>query len=177
MPHLKRIACSALLAALITATATAAEPQPVPNDFKIVVRYGPGYSNWLSWQDTITADGKVIQDIGPSRSSDERSRKEAQLTKEDVAALYAQVRKADFFTLKEQYRGKVTDNPTLILEVTADGKTHKVLLYGHRRLTEKEDQDAADRFLGVWSEVLRKVPAPNPEQKPDLYKPGQYGKK
>jgi len=51
-----------------------------------------------------------------------------------------------------------------------------VLLYGHRFLREKEDQEAADRFLGVWSEVLKKVPAPNEDQKVDLYKPGNYAK-
>jgi hypothetical protein len=39
------------------------------------------------------------------------------------------------------------------------------------------DQDAVYRFLGVWSEVISKVPTPNPDQKPDPYKPGDYGKK
>jgi hypothetical protein len=34
-----------------------------------------------------------------------------------------------------------------------------------------------DRFLGVWCEVIKKAPAPNADQKPDLYKPGDYGNK
>jgi hypothetical protein len=73
-----------------------------------------------------------------------------------------------------QYKATVTDLATLVLEVTAGKKIHRVLVYGHNFLTAKEDQDAVDRFLGVWSEVLRAVLAPNPDQKPDQYRPGKY---
>jgi hypothetical protein len=166
------------LAASFVAVASAGGSPVVPDDFKIVARYGPGYSNWLRWQYTIGADGKVVQDIGPGgRGGGERSQKQAKLSKDAVGALFARVMEADFFKLKGQYKAKVTDNPTLVLEVTVNKKTHRVLVYGYRHLREKEDQDAVDRFLGVWCEVLRKVPAPNRDQKPDLYKPGNYGKK
>jgi hypothetical protein len=149
-----------------------------PDDFRIVARYAPGYSNWLRWQYTITADGKVAQDIGPGgRSGGERSEQQTKLSKDDIGALFAKVKGAHFFKLKAQYKGEVTDEPTLVLEVTMDEKTHQVLVYGYRHLKEKEDQNAVDRFLSVWSEVIRKVPAPNPDQKPDLYKPGNYGRK
>ena len=168
IPLLVLLACSS--------AAPAADPPAVPDDFKMVVRFGPGYSDWLSWRYTITADGKVAQEIGPGGRGNppERTEKETKLKKDEVAALFAKVKEADFFKLKEQYKGKVTDQATLILEITADKKTHTVKLYGHRFLREKEDQDAADRFLSVWSEVLRKLPAPNPDQKVDLYKPGNY---
>jgi hypothetical protein len=173
----KTIALLGLLFFLFAVGVAADQPLP-PEDFKIVARYGPGYSNWLRWQYTITADGKVAQDIGPGgRGGGERSEKQTKLSKEELGALFAKVKETDFFKLKEQYKGKVTDNPTLVLEVTMDKKTHRVLVYGYRHLTAKEDQDAVDRFLGVWSEVIRKVPAPNPDQKPDQYKPGNYGKK
>jgi Domain of unknown function (DUF6438) len=162
----------------LTVAAAADDPPAVPADFQIVATYGPGYSNWLSWKYSITADGKVVQDIGKGgRGGGEPSQKETTLKKEEVAALFAKVKEAEFFKLNEQYKGKVTDQATLILEITADKKTHKVLLYGQRFLKEKEEQDAADRFLSVWSEVLKKVPAPNADQKPDLYQQGNYGKK
>ncbi|MFO0969171.1 MAG: hypothetical protein U0793_26755 [Gemmataceae bacterium] len=162
----------------LVAVASAKDPAPVPPDFKLVAGYGPGYSSWLRWQYTISADGKVAQDIGPGgRGGGERVEKETTISAKDVVALFAKVKEADFFTLKEQYKGKVTDNPTLVLEVTMEKKTHKVLVYGHRHLRAKEDQDDADRFLAVWAEVIRKVPAPNPEQKPEMYKPGAYVKK
>jgi hypothetical protein len=161
-----------------SAAAPAADPPEVPDDFRIVARYGPGYSNWLRWEYTITADGKVTQDIGPGgRGGGERSTKETKLSKDDIGALYSKVKEADFFKLNEQYKAKVTDQATLVLEVTMDKKTHKVLVYGYRHLREKEDQDAVDRFLSVWVEVLKKVPAPNADQKPEMYKPGDYGKK
>jgi hypothetical protein len=178
MPVYKSIV-GLVLTAILVAVAFAADPPAVPDDFKLMARFAPGYSNWLSWRYTITADGKVAQVIGPGgRGGGERTEKEDKITKEDVVAIVAKVKDADFFKLKEQYKGKATDQATLVLEVTQDKKTHQVLLYGPRFLREKEDQDAADRFLAVWAEVLRKVPAPNPDQKPEMYKPGNYaGKK
>jgi Domain of unknown function (DUF6438) len=176
MLFLKTIAVLGLVASVF-AVASATGSPGAPDDFKIVARYGPGFSNWLRWQYTITADGKVAQDIGPGgRGGGERSEKQTTLSKDDIEALFAKVKGAEFFNLKEQYKGKVTDHPTLALEVTMDKKTHQVLVYGYQHLKEKEDQNAVDRFLGVWSEVIRKVPAPNPDQTPELYKPGNYGK-
>jgi hypothetical protein len=170
------IAVPGLVACLFT-IAPAKGASGTPDDFKIVARFEPGFINWLRWQDTITADGKVVQDIGPGRRGGERSEKQTELSKDDIAALVAKVKEADFFQLREQYKARVTDHPTLVLEVTMDKKTHRVLVYGYQRLKEKEDQKAVDRFLSVWSEVIRKVPAPNPAQKPDLYKPSNDGKK
>jgi len=164
---------------LIGTTISAANPPAVPGDFRIMAKLGTGYSNWLAWQTTISADGKVVQHIGKGGrggGGGEPMDKEAKLAQEDVTALFAKVKDADFFKLKEQYRGKVTDMATLRLEITADKKTHAVLLYAPRFLTEKADQDAADRFLGIWQEVLKKVPAPNEKQTPELYKPGVYRK-
>jgi hypothetical protein len=173
----KTIALLGLVGSL-SAVASATGSPRAPDDFKIVARYAPGYSNWLGWRYTITADGNVAQDIGPGgRGGGERSTKQTKLSRNDIDALFAKVKGADFFKLKEQYRAKVTDNPTLVLEVTMDKKAHKVLVYGHRHLRDKEDQKAADRFLAVWSEVIRKVPAPNPNQTPDMYQPGNYFKK
>lgn len=145
----------------------AADPPAIPADFKIVARYQPGLSSWVGWHDTIAADGKVIQATTGGRASPKASEKQLNLSKDEIASLLAKVKESDFFGLKEQYRAVVTDHPTLILEVTLDGKTHKVEVYGHRLLTDKDDQTAVKRFLQVWSEVLRKVPSPNPEQKPE----------
>ncbi len=173
-----RLSLLIVLFALGAVTLTAADDPPaVPEDFKIVARFGPGYSDWLPWETTVTTDGKAVLDVRRGRSGGEPVQKESTLKKEDVAALFTKVKEAEFFKLKEQYKGKVTDQATLILEITADKKTHKVSLYGQRFLKEKEDQDAADRFLGVWSEVLKKVPAPNEKQTVELYKPGNYNTK
>jgi hypothetical protein len=164
----------------LAAGLAAPAPRPadmVPDDFKIVARYGPGYSDWKGWTFTITSDGKVEQKITGGRGGGEPMEKQATLKKEDVADLLTKVKDAGFFKLKERYAARVTDNATLFLEITMDGKTHKVALYAYPHLKEKDDQEAADRFLKIWAEVLRKVPAPNPEQTPELYKPGNYRNK
>jgi hypothetical protein len=146
----------------------------VPDDFKLVALFGPGYSDLLPWKTTITADGKVLQNVYGGRRGGKESKNEAALTKDDVAKLAGLVEKADFFKLKPRYAAKVTDQATLTLEVTANKQTHKVAVYGQTRIQGKEDRDAVDRFLSVWGEVLRKVPAPNPGQTADKYKPGNY---
>jgi hypothetical protein len=169
----------ALLAVVFFGSAGVAagqEKPAVPDDFQIVARYGPGYSPLLAWKTTITADGKVVQDV-PRRGGKESDTKEVKLTKDDVAAIYAKVKDGDFFKLDERYAAKVTDHPTLYLEVTAGKKTHKVAVYAHRRIQGEANRAAVDRFLGVYAEVLRKAPSPNKEETPDWYKPGDYAKK
>jgi len=148
----------------------------VPEDFKIVALYGPGFSDWLSWKYIITADGNVAQEIGPGRFTNKRSEKQTKLSKDDIAILFTKVKEADFFKLKARYVANVTDNEDLVLEVTMNKKTYQVSVYGYEFLKEKEDQAAVDRFLSIWSAVIRKVPAPNPKQTPDEYQRGKKHK-
>jgi len=156
---------SALICVFSACTLLAADDKKdVPADFKIVAQYGAGYSDWESWRYTISGDGKVAKEVFGLKDTKDESR----LTKEDLKALIAKVEEVDFFALKESYEYEVTDNPSLILTVTLNGKTHRVSVYAPGHLKENKE---VKRFLQVWSEVLRTAPSPNPEQKPDLYKP------
>ncbi len=137
------------------------DKKAIPADFEIVAEYYPGHSRWKRWKTTITADGKVDQVF-------QGSTKESRLTEKDLHDLIGKVEEADFFALKGRYEVNATDCPTLLLTVTRDKKTHKVAVYGSDFL--KNDKEVR-RFLPLWTEVLSKVPSPNPEQKPELYKP------
>ena len=53
------------------------------------------------------------------------TKKESKLSQDDIKAILAKVKEADFFALKERYEVGVTDNPTLILRITHDKKTHE----------------------------------------------------
>jgi hypothetical protein len=162
---------------LCLSTPAPAAAQPVPDDFKIVARYGPGFSDWRSWTTTITSDGTALQRVGPGgRGGGELSEKKSSLSKDDLKALLSRVKEADFFKLKERYRGTATDQATLTLEVTVDKKTHKVAVYGFAFIRDKKEQDEVNRFLTVWVEILKKVHSPNPERI-ELYKAGGGGKK
>jgi hypothetical protein len=159
----------AVLAIVVFSCGTnrSADPPAIPADFKVVARYQPGLSSWHGWQDSIMADGKAAQVTTPGRNTGGKpTEKELNLSKDEIASLLAKVKESGFYGLREQYRASVTDLPTLILEVTLDKKTQKVEVYG-RRMSDKDDQEAVERFLQVWSEVLRKVPSPNPAQKPE----------
>jgi hypothetical protein len=136
----------------------------IPGNFQIVAEFFPGLTRSKRWKTTITADGKVVQKTrGPKEES-----KESRLTEKDLRDLLGKLEEADFFALKEDYAVDATDCPTLLVTVTRDKKTHKVAVYGDDFLRSNKE---VGRFLQVWSELLRKVPSPNPAQKPELYKP------
>jgi len=135
----------------------------IPGDLKIVAQYGAGHSDWRSWKSTITADGQASQEIFDWPES---TRKAFKLSPGDLVDLLDQIDKAEFSKLKERYEANITDHPTLILEITADKKTHRVSIYAREAVKERDD---VERFLKVWREFLKKVPSPNPEQKSELY--------
>jgi hypothetical protein len=135
--------------------------QSVPNNLKIVAQYGAGHSAWSSWKYTITGDGKVIEDI--IEESGKRHEMNRTISDQNVDDLIAKVEEATFEELREFYGFRVTDNPSLSLSITRNGKTHKVRVYAPDYLTEDKQ---VQRFLRVWDEILRKVPSPNPKQKP-----------
>jgi hypothetical protein len=141
-----------------------AEDNPLPCDFKINAEYGAGYSSWTSWEVTITGDGRVLQEYFDEKQVKKRS----SISKADLRALWVKINEASFFKLQPEYSVDVEDNPTLIMTITANKMTHRVMVYAPDHL---EDHKDVKRFFRVWSEVLKKVPSPNPDQKPDLYKP------
>jgi hypothetical protein len=134
-----------------------ADQTTVPADFKIVARFYPGFSPLQPWENIITGDGKVS---GYSKTS--------KLSEDDLRALLAKIKEADYFALKERYTYAVTDSSTLVLTVTLDKKTHKVEVYAHEDLRKDNE---VKRFLKVWSEVLRRAPSRFPEQTPERYEP------
>jgi hypothetical protein len=137
------------------------DKKAIPADFEIVAEYYPGFSRWKRWETTITADGKVAQ-------VSQVSAKESRLTERDLHDLLEKVEEADFFALEELYEEYVYDLATLKVTVTRNNKFRKVSVYG---AGPNKNAKEVTRFLRVWTEILRKVPSTNPEQKPELYKP------
>ncbi len=133
-----------------------------PNNLEIVAQFFPGKSDRKPWKCTITADGKVVREF----VADEE--KESQLTRADLKDLLDKIEEADFFTLKKRYNSLWIDSSTIVLKITRNKKTHEVEV--HAPGLQKKDEDVR-RFLKIWAEILRKVPAPDAEQKPADYMP------
>src|SRR5947208_10488674 len=134
-----------------------AETDHVPNDFKLSARYSPGYSNWKPWKAAITADGKVSQEIQAGRSGKEGpSQKTFTLTTSELQQLVAAVQASEFYSLKTNYSYPITDNPTLTLKLTMDGRSREVSVYAPHHL---KDNREVKRFFKVWNEVLKHVPS------------------
>lgn len=149
---------------LLPMTGTAAESDTVPSDFKLCAEFHPGFSDWKPWKVTVTADGKALKGL-PHAWVDNGtpSEKILTLTAKDVRDLLTAVRASRFFTLKGLYAYACTDESRLILQVTLNGDVHEVEVYAPGQL---KDNDGVKKFLEVWNEVLRKVPAPNAKQTP-----------
>lgn len=145
----------------LVAACESRDQQRIPTDLKIVAQYYPGSSSWKPWRYTIAGDGKVVREIGGVTAN------ESHLTLDDLKDLLVTIKEAGFFSLKERYDYNVTDCPTLVLKITRDKKAHDVAVYAPDFLRKDE---AVRRFLRIWAEILKKVPAPNPEQKPERYK-------
>jgi hypothetical protein len=148
-----------LLVALIVPVRAAADAAAVPSDFKLVAEYGPGLSAGKPWTVTIEADGTGVQKIygqGASETS-------FTLPPDALADLWSSVTESRFFLLAGAYSPDVTDKSTLVLRVRQNEASHEVVVYAPRNLQGNED---VKRFLQVWNAVLRKVPSPNPEQRP-----------
>ena len=140
-----------------------ADSNTVLNDFKIVAKYKPGYSDWKPWKVTITGDGNVIQETYVFDDKDEKTTlKSYSLSRDDLKEIITEIKESNFMSLSKKFDYKVTDNPTLILTVTIERKTHQVIVYAP---SHSKQNNEVKRFLDVWNKVLKKVPPPNPEQK------------
>ena len=136
----------------------------IPPDLRIEAHYEADYSRprsrTRSWKVTIAGDGKAVQAFADRGGNTKR---ELSLTRRDLQDLLNKAREADFFALPENTGPRVLHAPTLILKITANKKTHRVSV---SEPSPRKDEESINRFMDVWSEVLRKVPPPNPDQKP-----------
>lgn len=112
-----------------------------------------------NWECRITADGRVARRFGyPTKEP-------GSLPEAAVRDLVAAIAAARFAELRASYDAGLTDQPWRALTVTIGGQRHRVVIEGRPR-----EQDVA-RFERVWSEVLKKVPPPNPDEAPDRRAP------
>ena len=143
-----------------------AEPKhgPVPSDLRVTIHDYPGLSDWKPFETTIAADGSVVQTVyihGQEREA--RSR----IPLRSVARLYAEIQKADFFSLAEKYLTDAEDCATYVITVRANGRRHQVKFATCFRKPGTEAD--SKRFVKVWAAALRAFPSPNPEQKSESY--------
>ena len=146
-----------------------AQTNGVPQDFKSVATYfdgariinlidGSGTKNWTL---TISADGKARWKV------EEDLKRPISLPQDDLREIITSIKESDFFTLPGRHMPSTDvcltfDIPSLILEVTMDGKSHKIIIDA----PGNGDCGASDvaviqRFGLVWSTVLEKFPSPN----------------
>jgi hypothetical protein len=142
----------------------------IPSDFRIVAQYGAGFmSDWKSWKNTITGDGNVIQETHIFSGGEWKTiPRRTAVSSKDIRELIAKVDEVRFDALPKRKSYSVTDNPTLALTITRNRQTHEAGVYAPHHL--KADHEV-QRLLRLWTEILRKVPSPNPDDKPELWEP------
>lgn len=84
----------------------------------------PAYSVEVRGDGAVTYRGKGFVLITGEHHS--------RISKDTVQELFAKFRKADFFSLKDEYRAGITDNPTETTSIEFDGRKKQVIDYvGH----------------------------------------------
>lgn len=137
------------------------------NDFLLKAQYGAGHSNWKSWIINIQGNGDVKQEVYDGDN------KTLKLSVKQIQELIKLVNKKKFFDLNNSYEPsvKVTDLPTLILEIELSGKKQKVRIYGNEHILTSDEKISSEtkedvkRFNCVFNKVLELVPSPNKDQK------------
>ena len=81
----------------------------------------PGYSVEVRGDGTVTYHGKMFVLITGEHHS--------RISKKRVEELFANFREADYFSLKDQYRAGITDNPTETTFIEFDGRKKQVIDY------------------------------------------------
>jgi hypothetical protein len=74
--------------------------------------------------------------------------------------LLSRIEEAKFFKLKRRYRAPRIDKDTKTLEITREGETRLVSVYGALFIEREESKDEVKRFLAVWDEICKKIPVP-----------------
>jgi hypothetical protein len=142
------------------------DSDPDAGNLKIVASYYAGESLWVDWKHTITDDGKVVEEIFDYGGHWTKTKKQTMLSKEDLTEIMAKVKEAEFHGLRKRYLTKGSDHSRLTLAITENKKTKQVSVDAPGWLEEDKE---VKRFYRLWAEILRKVPAPNGEQKAELY--------
>src|SRR5690348_13816786 len=102
------VACTLLLALALVSPIRADEP-PVPADFRLVAKYGPGLSGWKPWMVTIEADGTAVQDTYLPGS--QKSTNSFTLPAGDVERFVRLLADTRFVELAGTYSAAATGNP------------------------------------------------------------------
>jgi hypothetical protein len=137
-------------------------------NLKIVASHLGSESLWLLWKVTITGDGTVVKEVFDEHDGQWR-KTETKLSQEDLAEIMAKVKEAEFDILRNSYISGGSDISRLTVAITENKKTKQVSIGDPSSPGTHND---VKRFLRVWSEILRKVPSPNADEKPELYEPG-----
>ncbi len=159
-----------ILASLPLAFLFACRQSPVPNDsnsggvdLKIVASRLGSESLWLLWKVTITGDGKVVKEVFDEHDG-QWKKTETTLSQKDLAEIMAKVKEAEFDSLRNHYLSGGSDISRLTVAITQNKKTKQVSIEDPSLPGTHKD---VKRFLRVWSEILRKVPSPNADEKPE----------
>lgn len=104
--------------------------EEVPPDFSITAGSGPAHADWGgATSTTINASGEVSGRVSRRGEADAAAPAVRPLTQKAVKRIYAQVLACGFFDLAPEYRDRrVMDGGVTSMAVTANGKTHTVVL-------------------------------------------------
>lgn len=144
------------IAAFILVAHTAANAQPItkiPKDFRIAAHYVVGDIIMMQGEVldvSVSADGSVVRKSVRLEDKKEKAKiTRKRLSQAEIRQLIDVIDKLRFYDLPAKYRFIATDCPPLVLTVTSDVRSHRVLFPPCMR-----EEKSAERFERIWHRVI-----------------------
>lgn len=143
---------AAIAAALVTACSGRSFPEVKDwNSVVIELSRGVCYGTCPVYHVEIHGDGKV--EFNGRQYVAQSGHHEAQISPDAVRTLFEKFRAADFFSLKDGYRGDITDHPSYSVTLRYDGREKSVADYAGDMVgmpkVVSELEDAVDEAAGT----------------------------
>lgn len=160
---MRRVLYFAVIAALAGSAPDvyAGRQHPVPPDLVIKLERTSCYGECPIYTVTLDRDGNVV--FEGTKFVRAQGRHTARIPATSVEALLDMARRIAFFDLRDSYHAMITDLPTTIVTITADGTTKRVEDYfGAPKELKQLEQDIDDaartqRWIRIDAETVREL--------------------
>lgn len=147
-----------LFVAFAAACASSAAPSPAPTFDSVTLERTRCFGFCPDYTVTIRSDGEVVYNgRGFVRV---RGQQRAQVDPAELAQLSSLIERANFFSLRDEYRAHISDIPSHTVTVQQGGRTKRVLDYGGTSAgmpaIVREIQDEIDRVANTQQWTARR---------------------
>ena len=152
------------LVAIFLAVAVLTLSAAPPSEFRVIAHFGSGHFPVTyddpargaigAWDILVDASGLARIEV-IRNSPGKKTMTSVRYSRQELKKLNDTIAASRFFELPSSLDGGLTDVPSYSLEITMNGKTHRVRVSAPSRF---QDKKLLKRFTSVWLAVCHKMP-------------------